>query len=70
MTRALVLSDGTTVYLRGAMAHEVTQRGVAAGQALRASGHGGAYARGGAVVADQLTLADGTMLTAPPSVQQ
>lgn len=70
MVRGLLLSDGTSVFLRGPLAHALAQRGVRVGESVRAAGRGNAYPQGASVLAEQLTFADGTVVTAPVVVTQ
>jgi hypothetical protein len=61
----LLLSDGSTIYLHGAIAHEVNRHGVNVGDSVQVSGRGNAYPLGAAVMAESVTFADGTSVTAP-----
>lgn len=66
MAHALLLSDGSAVYLPRDIGRTISERGVAPGAAVRATGHGDSYQHGTAVVADTVVLADGTVLTHTP----
>jgi hypothetical protein len=61
--RALLLSDGTSVFLHPGLTRALRQRGIQQGETVRASGRGNAYPQGPSLIAEQLTFADGTVLS-------
>lgn len=61
-----LLSDGSTVYFRGPLAHAAAQHGLRVGDALTVQGHGTQGPQGSGLVATQLTFADGAVATLPP----
>ncbi len=63
--RGLLLANNTTVMLPRELSRELTQHGVHSGDAVRVSGHGGSFPLGSSVLAERVTLSDGTTLTAP-----
>jgi hypothetical protein len=61
----LILTDGTSVFFRGPIAHALHQRGIHPGDTVRVTGRGGVYPQGRSVLAEQLSFADGTVVNAP-----
>jgi hypothetical protein len=57
--RALILTDGTSVFLRPSLARAVMARGVRAGDQIQSMGRGATYPAGAAVVIRSITFADG-----------
>ena len=60
-----VLHDGTSVFFGPWVARQLSPGALAVGQVLRADGQGNQYPAGGSMIARQLTLANGTVLSAP-----
>lgn len=65
--RALLLANNATVMVPRAMGQQLGQRGVRAGETVRVAGRGNTTPQGTGVVAERLTLADGTTLSAQPA---
>ena len=66
--RGVLLSDGTSVMFSRDLARAAAAQGLAVGQTLRVQGRGDQYARGVAMLAQQLTFANGvTVASAPQS---
>lgn len=63
--RALLFANNVTVYLPRPIAFQLQQRGVRAGESVRASGHGTSTPQGTGFVADQLAFADGARFEVP-----
>jgi hypothetical protein len=61
----VLLSNNTTVTFTHAVSEQLSQRGVRVGEPLRISGRGGAFPLGASVIAEQVTLGDGTAVTGP-----
>jgi hypothetical protein len=59
-TMAVVLSDGTSVFLRRSLAKAVMARGIRVGDQIQSSGRGATYPLGASVLATSLTFADGS----------
>jgi hypothetical protein len=57
--RGVLLSDGTSVTFDHQLSRAAQAQGLAVGQNLRVQGHGEQYARGVAVMAQQVTFANG-----------
>jgi hypothetical protein len=55
----VVLTDGTTVFLRPSLAKAVSSRGIRVGDRIQTSGKGAAYALGSSVLAGSVSFADG-----------
>jgi hypothetical protein len=62
--RGLVLSDGTTVFMGRQLGRALSAHGVRQGDTIAATGHGNAYPQGASLFASQLTLPDGSVLSA------
>ncbi len=62
---AVVLADGTSVFLRHGLAKEVMARGIRVGDQIQSSGKGATYPLGASVVVSSITFADGTHFEAP-----
>jgi hypothetical protein len=58
-TMAVVLTDGTSVFLRPGLARAVMAHGIKAGDKIESSGRGARYAVGSSVVVGSITFADG-----------
>jgi hypothetical protein len=61
---ALVLNDGTSVFLRHSLAKAVMSRGIRVGDRIQSEGKGATYAAGSSVVITSITFADGTRFEA------
>jgi hypothetical protein len=61
----LLLSDGSTVYLRGPIAREVNRHGVRIGETVQITGRGNSYPQGAALFAQSVTFSDGASVSAP-----
>lgn len=57
---AVVLNDGTSVFLRPGLAKQVMARGIRVGDQIRSSGRGASYPLGASVAVGSITFADGT----------
>jgi hypothetical protein len=64
--RALLLSNGGTIFLEGSLRHAMAGASIKAGDVVRASGKGGTYKNGASVEASQVTLANGTQFSGRP----
>ena len=63
---AAVLTDGTNVFLRPALARAVRGRGIHAGDRIGASGKGATYPLGASLVVSSITFGDGAHFEARP----
>ncbi|MBI5516752.1 MAG: hypothetical protein HY909_23410 [Deltaproteobacteria bacterium] len=63
--RMLLLSDGSTAYLRPRLAQAVARHGVRSGDTVTVDGRGSPGPSGVGVAAERVTFADGTAVTAP-----
>lgn len=63
--RTLLVGDDTTVVVPRGLARPLAERGVRAGESVRVHGRGGRYPTGTSVIAERITLGDGTTLEAP-----
>jgi hypothetical protein len=59
-TVAVVLNDGTSVFLRHSLAKAVMARGIRVGDQIQSSGKGATYPLGTSVLAGAITFGDGT----------
>jgi hypothetical protein len=63
--RALLLADGTSVFLHPHLSRELRQRGVQSGESVRVAGRGAVYPQGTSMIAERIQFADGTSVSAP-----
>lgn len=63
--RTLLVGDDTTVMVPRGLARPLAERGVRVGESVRVHGRGGRYPQGASVIAERITLGDGTTLEAP-----
>ncbi len=61
----LLLANNTAVFFPRPISEGLRAHGVQPGQVVRVNGRGGAFPLGASVLAEQVTLADGTTLSAP-----
>ncbi len=66
--RGVLLSDGTSVMFSRDLSRAATAQGLAVGQTLRVQGHGDQYARGVAMLAQQVTFANGVTVASVPQL--
>ncbi len=64
---AVVLNDGTSVFLRHSLAKAVAARGIRVGDQIQTTGKGASYPLGASVLAGSITFADGTRFEARPA---
>jgi hypothetical protein len=64
---ALVLTDGTSVFLRPRLAKEVMTRGVRVGDRIQSSGNGATYPLGASVLVRSISFADGAHFEVQPA---
>jgi hypothetical protein len=67
---AVVLSDGTSVFLRPRLAKALMTRGIQPGDRIESSGKGASYPLGKSVVVSSITFADGTRFEAAPPAER
>lgn len=63
--RTLLVGDDTTVVVPRGLGRALAERGVRAGERVQVRGRGGRYPQGASVIAERITLGDGTTLEAP-----